>query len=87
MADPDSEEQFIRLVQLFRDDKDMQNTLRSLSNKSDIERNSILTSISLKMKNDKNLSSLADAVFLLNDKYLFEKLMNYVTKKQIYQSE
>lgn len=87
MADPDSEEQFIRLVQLFRDDKDMQNALRSLSNKSDIERNSILTSISLKMKNDKNLSSLADAVFLLNDKYLFEKLMNYVTKKQDYQSE
>ena len=43
--------------------------------------------VSLKMKNDKNLSSLADAVFLLNDKYLFEKLMNYVTKKQIYQSE
>lgn len=81
MADPDSEEQFIRLVQLFRDDKDMQNILRSLSNKSDIEINSILTSISLKMKNDKNLSSLADAVFLLNDKYLFEKLMSYVTTK------
>ena len=82
MADPDSEQQFIRLAQLFRDDKDMLNILRSLSNKSDIERNSILTSISLKMKNDKNLSSLADAVFLLNDKNLFKKLMSYVKANQ-----
>lgn len=72
---------FIRLVQVFRDDPDMQAYFRVLVAKAPLERNLLLTKIVEGMRQDGAKSELVTAAEQLREPTIFERIHKEIEKK------